>query len=195
MVVIKKVRTMARRGMGKGKGKGYKNLVRRDKVIHSQSAKGIKQPQRVSRIKSMPVYKSIDPRRFRFGSIEWQTAMLHNIKNKLHLRQPINDMEKGFLDIQVVSRGIITQKEAMENFSKPAGFLFRMALNRVKDSDSDGVPDYMDCDPFDPNKHEDSFVTGFLDEIIDPIVYNSLNPIPESVYPIIGVDYDENWYK
>lgn len=38
---------MARRGMGKGRGKGYKNLIGKDPKVHSQSAKGIKQPQRI----------------------------------------------------------------------------------------------------------------------------------------------------
>jgi len=41
---------MARRkGMMVGKGKkGYHNVVPKDKVVHSQSARGIKQPQRIS---------------------------------------------------------------------------------------------------------------------------------------------------
>jgi hypothetical protein len=45
-----------RRGAGKGTGKGYKNLPRfpKDPVVHSQSARGIKQPQDVSpRVKSL----------------------------------------------------------------------------------------------------------------------------------------------
>jgi len=44
-----------RKGLGKGRGQGYKNLVRRDKVIHSQSAKGIKQPQRIKQIRINPL--------------------------------------------------------------------------------------------------------------------------------------------
>ena len=40
--------TMVRRkGMGKGMGKGYKNLVGKDKKVHSDSAKGRKQPQKI----------------------------------------------------------------------------------------------------------------------------------------------------
>lgn len=39
---------MARRGMAKGKGKGYKNIVGTDKKVHSMSAKGIKQPQKIN---------------------------------------------------------------------------------------------------------------------------------------------------
>jgi hypothetical protein len=39
---------MARKGMMVGKGSGYKNVVGRDPAVHSQSAKGIKQPQAVN---------------------------------------------------------------------------------------------------------------------------------------------------
>ena len=37
-----------RKGLGKGKGTGYKNLMGNDSKIHSQSAKGVKQPQKVN---------------------------------------------------------------------------------------------------------------------------------------------------
>ena len=36
-----------RKGFAKGKGKGYKNLMGNDSQIHSQSARGVKQPQRI----------------------------------------------------------------------------------------------------------------------------------------------------
>jgi len=40
---------MARRkGLGAGKGKGYKNIMGKDPAVHSQSAKGMKQPQRIN---------------------------------------------------------------------------------------------------------------------------------------------------
>lgn len=45
---------MKRIGLGKGRGKGYKNLQGSDKIIHSQSAKGIKQPQRIKKIMTRP---------------------------------------------------------------------------------------------------------------------------------------------
>lgn len=45
---------MARRGMGKGKGKGYKNIIGKDPSVHAQSAKGIKQPQRINNRVSNP---------------------------------------------------------------------------------------------------------------------------------------------
>lgn len=36
---------MQRKGLGSGYGKGYRNIIGRDKVVHAQSSKGIKQPQ------------------------------------------------------------------------------------------------------------------------------------------------------
>jgi hypothetical protein len=36
-----------RKGMGKGTGKGYKNMMCKDPMVHSQSAKGMKQPQKI----------------------------------------------------------------------------------------------------------------------------------------------------
>jgi len=39
---------MARRGMGTGKGKGYRNIIGSDSRVHKMSACGIKQPQRVN---------------------------------------------------------------------------------------------------------------------------------------------------
>jgi len=42
------MKKMAKRiGLGKGKGKGYRNIVGKDPHVHSQSAKGIKQPQKI----------------------------------------------------------------------------------------------------------------------------------------------------
>lgn len=41
-----------RKNMGKGRGKGFKNLIpKQDSRTHSQSARGIKQPQRISKTK------------------------------------------------------------------------------------------------------------------------------------------------
>jgi len=39
---------MRRKGLMKGKGRGYKNVIGKDPYVHSQSARGIKQPQRIN---------------------------------------------------------------------------------------------------------------------------------------------------
>jgi len=42
------VKMARRKGLGKGRGKGYKNLIPiKDSRVHSQSSRGIKQPQRI----------------------------------------------------------------------------------------------------------------------------------------------------
>lgn len=53
-----------RKGLGKGKGMGYKNLIPKDKVVHKQSAKGMKQPQ--SRTRKAKSKKPIMPRKVIF---------------------------------------------------------------------------------------------------------------------------------
>jgi hypothetical protein len=37
-----------RKGLGKGQGKGYRNIIGRDPHVHRQSARGLKQPQHIS---------------------------------------------------------------------------------------------------------------------------------------------------
>jgi len=45
---------MARKGMGRGQGKGFKNIIGLDPKTHSNSARGIKQPQKLSpRVQNM----------------------------------------------------------------------------------------------------------------------------------------------
>lgn len=48
-----------RKGLGKGRGKGYKNLTGKDPKVHSQSAKGMKQPQRMSMAQKLAVTKNL----------------------------------------------------------------------------------------------------------------------------------------
>jgi len=40
-----------RKGLGKGSGKGYKNILGYDPRVHSDSRRGIKQPQKINFIK------------------------------------------------------------------------------------------------------------------------------------------------
>lgn len=42
-----------RKGLGAGRGKGYKNILPTDKRVHAQSARGVKQPQKVPAVNFM----------------------------------------------------------------------------------------------------------------------------------------------
>jgi len=44
----KAIQTAKRKGLGRGLGKGYKNIIPKDPKVHSDSAKGRKQPQKVN---------------------------------------------------------------------------------------------------------------------------------------------------
>jgi len=49
-----------RRGLGVGRGRGYKNIIYKDPVVHSQSARGIKQPQMLMMLKTArPLTKTL----------------------------------------------------------------------------------------------------------------------------------------
>ena len=45
-----------RKGLGKGKGRGYKNIAGKDPKVHSQSAKGMKQPQKIPNVIEKSIY-------------------------------------------------------------------------------------------------------------------------------------------
>jgi len=51
---------MRRKGLMKGKGKGYKNVIGKDPYVHSQSARGIKQPQRLSMSQKIAITKNLN---------------------------------------------------------------------------------------------------------------------------------------
>jgi len=48
-----------RKGMGKGTGKGYKNIIGIDSRVHSMSAKGVKQPQKISPLVNTKIAKGV----------------------------------------------------------------------------------------------------------------------------------------
>jgi hypothetical protein len=41
-----------------------------------------------------------DPKKYKFGSLKWQNAMLENIKEKFFRKEKLNDMERAFIQVQ-----------------------------------------------------------------------------------------------
>lgn len=135
---------MARRkGAGKGKGRGYKNLLNfpKDPKVHSQSARGRKQPQRIPHILKLPKYDQI------------------KVEGEWYNQNPKNDNE-------VLVKGKWKKVYYKKDFSGEYRFSPKQSQkeledkkeieNMFKDTDGDGVPDYKDCDPNDPTKQADS---------------------------------------
>lgn len=72
-----------RKGMMLGKGRGYKNIIGRDPFVHSQSAQGIKQPQR------MP-YFAVNPTLAKYSNAKLQEGTV-----KEHIEHPKFSMEQA----------------------------------------------------------------------------------------------------
>jgi len=109
-----------RKGMMKGKGRGYKNVVGKDPVVHSQSARGMKQPQRVNelqtRIKALSKFKS--------PAFQEEREMLKQEYKNL-LNRDIDDFNIGIKNLTVRKR----MKDIEETFTKEE---FKQKLSKIE---------------------------------------------------------------
>jgi hypothetical protein len=112
-----------RKGMGKGQGKGYKNLTGRDPRVHSMSAKGIKQPQR---------FKVTVPPTMEMGSFH-TTARDREFESK-------------------EQEALWDYNSAREHDGLPPLKRMPKGTKYEKDTDGDGKPDKTDCEPLNPKK-------------------------------------------
>jgi len=117
---------MARRkGLMVGKGKkGYHNVLGKDPYVHSQSARGIKQPQR---------FKN------QFVNVQWRGFQKADgiIKKDGSSKYPIKR--------DAIGRILL--------YNKKKGF-YELSDRFPKDSDGDGVIDEFDCKPNDPSRQD-----------------------------------------
>jgi len=59
-----------RKGLGKNKGKGYRNIIGKDPHVHSQSAKGIKQPLKNPIINKINLMSKSDTLPFKKNNVD-----------------------------------------------------------------------------------------------------------------------------
>jgi hypothetical protein len=84
---------MKRIGLGKGKGKGYKNIIPKDKKVHHDSGRGIKQPQAIRFIRALPLNSNRLP--VQFSIIVPATELDKNIPEK-EFEKRIEDEKEYF---------------------------------------------------------------------------------------------------
>ena len=81
--------------VGKGK-KGYHNVVPKDKVVHSQSARGMKQPQRINMIDKF--VEANRPKKIlsarQITNRKYERAIIDSIDSEGYDENPITDKEK-----------------------------------------------------------------------------------------------------
>ena len=91
---------MKRKGMMVGKGKrGYHNVIPKDPKVHSQSAKGMKQPQRINELKTRIRALS----KFKSPAFQEERELLKREYKEL-LNKDIDDYSKGIENIRIKRR-------------------------------------------------------------------------------------------
>ncbi len=163
---------MVRKGMGKGTGKGYKNMVGVDSRIHSQSAKGIKQPQRIKHFKKVlnqpPMMTAREMFNDRFGRNKPNFMTPDILKYGKLNRNTAYEFSKGkgiigsgnLYGITLVkvkpdgtTESMFDHSKAFSSKDKAEKYI--KELKSLPDFDLDGIPDKYDCDPNDPKEQDD----------------------------------------
>jgi len=151
---------MARRkGMGKGKGMGYKNIQPRDPKVHSDSSKGRKQPQRIPKF----VVIEYDKSRTNFSRPLFRKDALELLKGTKKQHQGTKIKSDILIDTDGKGFAPMTLKQKMEVTKN----------SNLKDSDKDGVGDVIDCKPQDATKQDIVIKTGF--KSMNEIDWNKLS--------------------
>ena len=105
-----------RRGLGKGKGKGYKNIIPKDPRVHSDSRHGRKQPQRIPNDLVMK-YKARQIQENANLKKEFEEGIVYSadlIKKEIDKRgfgvYPLSSEKNTDITIEGVGVGIVSEK-------------------------------------------------------------------------------------
>lgn len=109
---------MVRKGMGKGKGKGYKNMIPKDPKVHSDSSRGRKQPQNLSpRVKSMlkkdPMLKNKSFKDLQKSGVflRYQADSDHDGVSNIHDCKPLDKTRQDDMPVTEIEYDKAVEKE------------------------------------------------------------------------------------
>jgi len=106
---------MARLGKGKGKGKGYKNIMGKDPAVHSQSARGMKQPQRIN--ENMMIDRFAEANKPKKSPVDMSWQEIEQIYGEV----AVKDFEIENVFIGIGSEGVTSELDEFGNVSYPNG--------------------------------------------------------------------------
>ena len=104
-----------RRGMGKGQGKGYKNLAGKDPMVHSQSARGMKQPQRVNEAMMLNGFAEANKPKKSQTYMSWEEI------ERQHGKITTKDFEIDNTFIGIEGEGVTSELDEYGDVSYPKG--------------------------------------------------------------------------
>ena len=104
---------MARKGMMKGRGRGYKNVMGKDPYVHSQSAKGIKQPQKINELKIR--IKALS--KFKAPAFQEERELLkEEYKNLLNTKEEAYNKAKEYMKNNSQTKEILESNVDLEEY-------------------------------------------------------------------------------
>ena len=121
-----------RKGMGQGKGKGYKNIIGKDPMVHSQSAKGRKQPQKIPQSMAKNK-KEKDITDFKEGTFH---TVIVNVNDEKQIQQATEILGKYFEDFQNKNIPFNFQGTVIDSEGNEANFLVDFSSEDYDEGDS-----------------------------------------------------------
>jgi hypothetical protein len=134
---------MKRKGLGKGRGKGYKNIINQDPAVHSMSARGIKQNSQMNpipkKLKNLPKFEKVQDTE---GLTVYEISKPKAFDKIIRAQVSLVKMPDGY---GILGKGYITKKIGIDKKSEALTkvMMDRSAFRKTLDGAYKIVNEYM----------------------------------------------------